>query len=653
MTNIELFDQQFPGSKYREIYAQYTGDDHKQYQDSKAPMNSTVLDFDNVKDTPNRIGWIIPQAYCAIDIDNKNESRIVYNMLKALDIRFMFMVGKHGGHFIFKNERGIDQGVKIPTSIGFKVDVRAKEKGYIILPWHDTDRKWGEITSDIDDVPFFLVPCKKLKVETDFIAMCDGDGRNSELFKHFLNLKDYAEELTLEEKVKSIKLINQYVLAEPIPDKELHATVLRDEIIKKEAKSHAPGKKETLEQLATRFVSEKRMITVNDYIYRFNGKFYEPCSDLAVQRVIHEEYARNLLEADRKEIIKFIKLKTYTEPRDVNKNWNEIVCKNGILNISTMTLTPHTPIVLDTIYIDYNFRKTPVSSAIDNFMEQISNGDEQKKQLFYEMIGYCFLQAPILSKFFICYGEGQTGKSTFLKLIEKLIGSDYATHLDLKDLDDPYMPATLFGKLVNIGDDIDYKGTKSTAILKKLVTGESVQVQEKYKSSFSFKNFATLIFTTNRLPRINDDSTGFYRRLIILDINKKVENPDPFFLEKLTETDMEYLFYKAIKAVREAIARNEFTKTATSEVDLERYVTEQSSVLMFLKDNEYDEDYLHLKACREIYAEYKEYCSEFGYKCSNRLNFQEKVMKRLPLALANTTVPGEGQAWRFKKTLLR
>ena len=51
-------------------------------------------------------------------------------------------------------------------------------------------------------------------------------------------------------------------------------------------------------------------------------------------------------------------------------------------------------------------------------------------------------------------GEKRNGKSTFLSLIENLLGRDNCTSLDLKELGDRFKTAELFGKLANIGDDI-------------------------------------------------------------------------------------------------------------------------------------------------------------------------------------------------------
>ena len=652
-SRLELFNQQFPNSSYREIRPQCTTDSLKDYQDSKAPLNNNIVNYDAIKNTPNRIGWIVPKEYVVVDLDDKKDASIIYNILTANKVKFSYMTGKHGGHFIFKNSRSVGQGAKLMTSLGLKIDTRCLEKGYIILPYNDTDRGWGTISSDVDEIPYYLVPLKndRLKKTIDFVSMEEGS-RNTELLKHFLNLKDFANELSLDDKVNSIRLINQFVLKTPLEDKELSQTVLRDSMVYKEPSEEKPKKKrgDELEEIASKILEDRHMMCCTDMLYKYNGKYYEYMEDKELERIIHEEYNKSFEEKDRREIIKFIKLKSYVNTSEVNKNWNEIVVKNGVLNISTMTLYPHTPLKYNTIYINYDFKNPSVySSIVDKFLNTISNSDEEKKQLLIEMIGYCLVQRNVFSKFFICYGEGCTGKSTYLKMIKNLLGENNTTYLGLNDMEKEFMPAELFGKLVNIGDDINFKGLTDTSVLKKLVSGEKITARRIYGSPFFFNNFAKLIFTTNRLPTVSDRTSGFYRRLIIIDIDRKIENPDPFFLDKLTDRDYEYLLYISTLAIKKAIAKNQLTTYSGSEANLQKFRIDQSSVLSFLNYHSYTKASISLvKPCKVLYEEYKEFCDEAGYKYMNRRNFQNEVCEELKMSMVNTTIPGESQQWRFR-----
>lgn len=662
------FDSVFPNSKYRFIGSYYDGDDVSVYKDRKKPINNQIYDFATVEKTlknqeehnldKNRIGWIVPKDYIVIDIDNKSNSKYVFDILAGMGIKFSYTMSKKGGHFIFKNDRKIKSiSAGKFCSLGFVVDVRCNEKGYIILPENDKDRRWGNITNDLDDVPYFLVPLSNFKSETDFKGMDDGDGRNDALLRHILALIDYAKELNISEKADSIRVINKFLFKKPISEVELIKTVLREDILKKEKDE---GEKEDAgcleERLANRILKDKHIITSGGNCYIYNGKYYRKLDSInELERMIHTEYNKNLKKSKRDEVINFIKLKTYVPTKELDKNWNEIVFKNGILNLTDMKLYEHSPAAYNTVYIDVDYiENAPFSPVIDAFFKQISSNEVDKKTLLYEIVGYCLIRKNIFSKFFICFGEGKTGKSTYLNLIKRLIGEDNCSYLSLHDLEDKYMPANLLGKLVNLGDDISYKGLKETAILKKVVTGEMLSAQVKYTEPINFSNFAKLIFTTNRLPEVHDRSSGFYRRFYIIEINKKIDNPDPFFLERLTESDYEYLLSTAVNAIMDAIKRNELTECASSRLRLKEYETEQSSVLSFLQEFGYSRDSLDKKPCTPLYLEYAQFCDESGFRKMNKQNFNRELCYAMKLTKKNTTDKNgadKNQCWRFVKSV--
>lgn len=81
MDNLLKFNECFPGSKYREIAPYYEGTDHTLYQKSKAPMDTNTYTFDEIKNTKNRIGWIVPKQYIAVDLDDTLEAAKLYNIL--------------------------------------------------------------------------------------------------------------------------------------------------------------------------------------------------------------------------------------------------------------------------------------------------------------------------------------------------------------------------------------------------------------------------------------------------------------------------------------------------------------------------------------------------------------------------------------------
>ena len=79
----------------------------------------------------------------------------------------------------------------------------------------------------------------------------------------------------------------------------------------------------------------------------------------------------------------------------------------------------------------------------------------------------CFYRRNELRKAVLLKGGKRNGKSTFLDMMRNIVGDDNISTLDLKDLADRFRGAQVYGKLVNIGDDIDNNYIKDTATFKK------------------------------------------------------------------------------------------------------------------------------------------------------------------------------------------
>lgn len=646
---LEVFNSIFPGSEYREIYPLPLTSDIEEYQKAKAPMSTKKSKYEDIQYTTNRIGWIVPEEYVVVDIDNKEAARIAFEILESRGAKFNFTMSRKGGHFIFKNPRKHGLSTKSPTPIGIEIDIRSMSNGYIILPHNDRERKWGYLSEEMDDLPFFLTPLKGFKLQSDFINMVQGE-RNSTLHKHLMALKDFAPSLTAKEKEESVRMINKFMLKEPLSDEELRNTVLRGAIIKQLERTQEKqlGK---LSQMALDISREKQVISVDHRLYMYNGKYYKYINDRYMEKQIMFDYDENMRGSDRREVIDFLKLRTDIDTTALNTKWYELVVNNGVIDFRDKQLYPHTSTDIHTIAIPWDYNGVPdYSPRIDTFFNHISDRNDEKKKLLYEVIGLCLLKRNISEQFFMIVGEGSTGKSTYLKMIEHLVGQENYSALSISDINEKFRTERLFGKMVNVGDDTPFSTLKETDTLKKLVTGEIVTVERKFGEIFQFSNFATLLFTTNKLPHSLDRTTGFLRRINIIDMNSKIQDPNPHFMDSLTQKDYEYLLYKAIENVNRAITRNKLSEYIGQKTLKDNYKTDQSSILSFMQEYAYDEEVLTgPKTCREIYDEYANYCTRSGLKHLNKLNFEREIMMEFPIEKKNTTHNGLNQGWRFVK----
>lgn len=649
--NLARLNRIYPNSKFVLISPfdkeRWSKEKYDSSFDNKAALNrwkTKPLSYEEACDAleqGNRIGWVVPEGYVVIDIDNKDDPRsqdVINKILDKFEVMRSYNYTNHGMHILFKDPtRQIKSEAKMKCSLNIEVDTRANETGYIILPCNDPYRAWGDWNDFVEDIPYFMKPIVR-KDTPSFIGMVNGDGRNDALWR-WRGVLEVCHKLSDEEIEKSIRIINENLFDTPIPNPELFKSVLRNKDKDKKSPIDKLEKENIYNTIADDIVGKYDIVSYYSNFYKFDGVYYKPLTDIELERIIHFEVSQNINSAGRKEIIEFLKIKTQVSIENFNKDWHKIACKNGILNLVTGEVEPPNKSEINTIAIPYNYNDDPpYSYRIDQFMKEVSGGDPIKMMFLYQIAGYCLLKKNLFEKFFICKGEGGTGKSTYTNLLHKMVGGDInCSHIGLADFDKDYYLASTVGKLLNIDDDVvDGKILENTGRFKSIISGNVISVRQIYREVMDFVPYVTCIFSCNRLPRIMDKTTGLYRRMVLIELNHKVENPDPLFMNKVTDEDMEYFLFKAVEGIKIAIEEGRFRITH-SELKLEElFKRRQSPLNEWLYENEISLADLHEHPCTVLYRQFIEWCDANGYsKKMTSATFKDDVCKLYDLQLGS------------------
>ena len=652
--NFERFCELFPKAKFVKLapFNEEELHDETTRKLNKRPIDGRGLEHPlNIGEAKNavidgyRLGWIVPKDYIVIDIDNKDSPKSAITLEKVLytkGVKFWSNESKQGTHFIFKNEsevmekKGTFAGQLTP--LGIRADGRGSGKGYIILPVNDEQvRQWKDWSAeDIDDLPYFLRPLRPARDDDPiFIDMPQGGGSDS-LVK-IRGIACATNMITKEQSVECLRIINEIIWTNPMPENMFQATVARE--MKYEniqtADGTGPEKANPWRLLAQRLIKEYNLIALGDIIHIYEHGHYRPFSPHELQTFVLEKGNMDATQSQRKETIEFITALAQKDYSEINKDYAIIAVKNGMLDLNSAVITPHSPDNYNTIYLDWEYKEdVEYSEIIDNFMKQISDGDVKKMQFLYEVAGYCLLKKSIFEKFFIFKGTGGTGKSTFCNLIMRMVGKRYVSTVKLNQFDQDYYLATMIDKLVNIDFDAsDKKTLEDSGRFKSITCSEPVSVRQIYAAVVEMVSCATVIINANHMPKIADKSDGLYRRMILVEIDKKIPNPDPKFLEKITDSDMEYFFYKAVQGIHFALQRGSFTINTSEEKLKLKFQIGQSNLKKWLQNYQYSIKDLVNKGTTELFQDYKTFCIETNCNASNKQTFVDDLLTETDLML--------------------
>lgn len=571
-----------------------------------------------------------------IDIDDYEQSEILMQIVEDLQLRCRVYETTRGKHFLFLNEDRIQaNGTHKKLACGLESDIKlGTRSSYSILKYNGKERT---IIYDIfegeeyEPVPKWLLP---ITTKLDFLELQAGDGRNQALFNYILTLQSY--DFTVDEARECIRIINKYVLKDCLTDEELDV-ILRDDAFKKPIFF----KKNVFlfDKFATFIKNNNNIIKINDVLHVYDNGVYVRGDQFIERKMI--EHIPNLSDSKRKEVLKYLNL-IVKDNREIAPA-HLIAFKNGVYNMETDTLEDFNPGYIITNKINYNYNPAAYSEIMDKTLNKLACNNAEVRALLEMCVGYCFYRRSEMRKCFILTGEKRNGKSTYLALINQLLGRENISNLDLKELGERFKTAELFGKLANIGDDIDGDFIASPAVFKKLVSGNPINVERKGGNPFDFSNYAKLIFSANDIPRIKDRSGAVIDRLIIIPFDavfdKNDAEYDPYIKYKLIKDDaLEYLIILGVKALKVLLENQAFPSCEKVQKSIKEYEEQNNPVLAHFAELE-KSDFKN-KSTKECYKRYNEFCYANGFTPISNIEFSKQVKKRYTLDIQIKSVSG-------------
>lgn len=593
--------------------------------------------FEQVRSLPEYAG-ILAAETILIDVDDFEASEILFKVVKEYALTCRVYRTSRGKHFLFKNSGVPTNKTGCKLAIGLTADIKiGTRNSYEVLKYDNQNREILYDTAENEEaqqLPRWLFPVKS---KMEFLNMETGDGRNQGLFNYILTLQ--SNDFSVEEARETIRIINKFVLKVPLSDDEIE-TVLRDDAFKKPV--FFMGSTFLFDKFATFLKNNNHIIKINNQLHIYkNGIYISGLAEIEAEMIQH---IPGLNRAKRTEVLAYldILIRENSKAEDANL----IAFENGLYNIVDDSFVEFTPEHIITNKIRWKYNPEAYSELADKTLNKIACNDPQIRALLEEAIGYCFYRRNELGKAFILTGDKSNGKSTFLSMVQCLLGDENISSLDLKELGDRFKTAEMFGKLANIGDDIGDEFIANPAIFKKLVTGERVSAERKGQNPFEFNNYSKLLFSANNIPRIKDKTGAVQRRLTIIPFDARFSADDPDFnpyIKHLLKTDevMEYLINLGIAGLKRVLLNRKFTGSTKVQKAMDEYEENNNPIIGFFRECEDEEFQIENEPTNVVYKRYQEYCLANSLQPMSNIEFSKQVNRILNMRVENKWLNGK------------
>lgn len=370
-------------------------------------------------------------------------------------------------------------------------------------------------------------------------------------------------------------------------------------------------------QIVKYILKTEHLFVLNNTLYMYQNGVYIKTNgnDLKtkIQSLLYDDFV-TIRNINRVYELILIQEELQRESWELNQFPNDwINFKNGMLDLKTLKLRPHSPDYYSMNQIPHEYKKINPKDYYkykntNNFFATSLDKDDIKT--IFQFLGLCMTHNVAFQVFLVFIGEGGNGKSVLISQFENIIGYKNISNVPLRKIEEnQFAAAQLFGKLMNSCADISKIAIQDDAEIKKITGGDFVQCEFKGKDAFSFKPYAKLILSANRFPHVDDKSEAFKRRTRIVNMNKKPTQVDFYLTEKL-KLEIEYWLVLAVLGAHEAIKTGQIHESdASKEIKLE--VNKRAdSVLAFIDDCLVKTEGLNTPRT-EMFNEYKKYCEFF------------------------------------------
>jgi putative DNA primase/helicase len=292
-------------------------------------------------------------------------------------------------------------------------------------------------------------------------------------------------------------------------------------------------------------------------------------------------------------------------------------CPNGLLDLRNGELLRHTPGDMVSKVTGTEYKPGAERIAWERFLTEIFAGKADLIRFIQKAVGYSLTGDTREQCFFILYGEGANGKSTFLETLAYALG-DYAGTASPETFLATKQPK-------NVGDDLAaLKGRRLVATsetgrgrkwdesrVKQLSGGDTLICRKLFCEYFSYKPTWKIWMATNHKPNFDANDQALFRRirLIPFTVTFPPDKQDRGLSDRL-KAEAEGILAWAVEGAllwqKEGLESPEEVRMAT-----EGYRHEQDSLGRFLAEECIQGD-LDKVLAKDFKAHYAEWCRENG-----------------------------------------
>ena len=249
------------------------------------------------------------------------------------------------------------------------------------------------------------------------------------------------------------------------------------------------------------------IITYKDTVFVYRDGFFRSEMETVVDKAtrtlndICKGINSNNIDRKIRDVMAQIRTKSRVNVYPFNDYKNALPVENGVVifdfDSGKCKCVDHDPKL-------YKFNyKIPLkydSSVKNTIIYDMLMGYTEAPDKLIQILAQCFMQAMghgPYKRAYLIYGKKNSGKTTFVELMERIVGHDGFCDISLDKINQRFKIASLEGKLLNLHDDMGYFTLNDTGTFKTLTGRRQHDIERKGVQPYTATLNAVHVFTTN------------------------------------------------------------------------------------------------------------------------------------------------------------
>jgi putative DNA primase/helicase len=340
--------------------------------------------------------------------------------------------------------------------------------------------------------------------------------------------------------------------------------------------------------------------------------------------------------------------------KDLDNDIWRAAFKNGTsINLKTGIINSTAPEDFFTKSLGTSYNPMAKCPRWERFLHEVFNGNKELTRYVQRVVGMCLTGDMSEQCYFLLYGTGANGKSTFLSTLLALFG-DYArqasphTFIAQKSESGPRSDLVrLVGVRLIATSETDNYQRMAESLVKQWTGGEQIVTRDLYAKTFEFAPQGKILFASNHKPKIYSTDYSIWRRVQIIPFTRTfTENEkDPLLPNKLS-SELSGILNWAIRGCLDW-QENGLNPPSVVANAVNQYRTDMDVIGSWIEEN--CEVGTHTEEALPIlYENYKRWAEDSKEHLFSKREFSQKLKdKQFTLMQTTRNRPVRHKAWYF------